>query len=200
MRTVIIQDANPDNATTNVYLNFTDGVSNCWFDLRPNTTAGNGANSDSFTFIDTQRSQTTVSSGSSTQSSASASSTATGSPSASSPPVKANPVGNNGLSTGAKAGIAIGAAIGGIALIGLAFALLRRRKWRRLNGSSQGMHGTMDGSFKTVSPMSGVPQAQGLNMEHNVGVVPVSSVQELQGQEKYEMPGREHAPPRELEG
>jgi hypothetical protein len=45
---------------------------------------------------------------------------------------------NNDLGTGAKAGIGIGAAIGGIALLGaLGFALLRRRKRTRYDAVNQ---------------------------------------------------------------
>ncbi|KAH8683242.1 hypothetical protein BGZ60DRAFT_215130 [Tricladium varicosporioides] len=131
--------AQPYNASELVLLNF-DNVASCYFNLRPNTSTGFGANSPTFKYILTQRSQTTL---------------GVSEPTGTTAPTSVPPNNNGGLSTGAKAGIGIGVALGVIAIFSMvAFFLWQRRRGGRgrshfnpnssINGSISGPGGMND--------------------------------------------------------
>jgi hypothetical protein len=125
-----VQNVTPYNGSQLVDLIW-QGIATCNFDLRPNASAGYGANSPSFTVLPTARAVSTTvglptaTSTSTTTSSASSTPTATASNTGT-----AVPFTKSGLSSGAKAGIGVGVAIGVIGLLaaGIAFFFLRRRK------------------------------------------------------------------------
>lgn len=129
----------PYNGSTLVLLNFTSSTP-CYFNLRPGTVAGQGANGASFVLVDGQRSLTTVG--------LSEPLTAPTSTTSNTPPVSPTSSGSgstgstgstgssgsssSGLSGGASAGIGVGVALGVIALAGaIGFWVWRRRKARK---------------------------------------------------------------------
>jgi LPXTG-motif cell wall-anchored protein len=106
------------------------GVSSCNFDLRPNNTAGNGANSPLFVVLPSAKAVPTTVGLSSPTSTSTAMSTATGAGDSSG--ILDTPS-NNGLNSGAKTGIGVGVAVVAVAVIaGLAFFFLRRRRSKNL--------------------------------------------------------------------
>lgn len=134
------QPAAPFNGSTLVLLNWTSSTP-CYFDLRPDTQAGHGANSDSFTLEVDVKGQTTAglepppATSASTTSSTTTSSTATsssaaggagGSAGASSPSTTSSA--SSGLSAGAAAGIGIGVGLLVILLAAAAGAWFWRRR------------------------------------------------------------------------
>jgi hypothetical protein len=136
----------PYNASELVFLNFTSDVE-CWFNLRPNTSAGFGANSDHFTLLAQERStpitiglnseppatitaattSMTMAGGANTQPTTTASGGRAGADTLSTGAVE-----TGGLSDGAKIGLGIGLGVGLSILIAVAAALLylRRRDQR----------------------------------------------------------------------
>ncbi|KUJ11606.1 uncharacterized protein LY89DRAFT_228276 [Mollisia scopiformis] len=102
-------------------------ISSCYWDLRPNTSYGYGANSPSINVLATSRPEPSTvglaqvtATGAAETGSASSDGTPSSTPSSSS---------SSGLSTGAKAGIGVGVALGVIIIAAVAgFFFLRRRK------------------------------------------------------------------------
>ncbi|KAH8678275.1 hypothetical protein BX600DRAFT_493572 [Xylariales sp. PMI_506] len=154
--------AAPYNGSTLVLLNFTSSTP-CYFDLRPGTAAGQGANSDSFTLVNSQRGALTVglsTTQSPTSTTSTTASTSTGTSSSSAVPTTSSATalttttsaaptttttaaasGGDKLSTGAAAGIGVGATI---AVIGLGAALAwwfwRRRVARKAAAAATDSH------------------------------------------------------------
>ncbi|KAH8786318.1 hypothetical protein F5882DRAFT_122929 [Hyaloscypha sp. PMI_1271] len=120
-----IQKVAPYNGSQLIPLVWKD-VSSCNFNLRPNTTAGNGADSPLFIVLPTARAVPTTVGLGSPASTSGTTPTATGegdSSTSDAPPL------NSGLSSGAKAGIGVGVAVGLLAVLaGVALFLLQRRK------------------------------------------------------------------------
>ncbi|KAL3427191.1 hypothetical protein PVAG01_00700 [Phlyctema vagabunda] len=125
-RQIRVQEVEPFNATALAYLNFTSATP-CYFNLRPNTSVGFGANGEPFTLINTERSPTTL--GLSSTSSASTA-TSTSNPSSSTSSAATTSASSSGLSSGAKIGIGVGVSLGAILLIAaiVGFCCMRRRK------------------------------------------------------------------------
>ncbi|RYP49481.1 hypothetical protein DL768_004840 [Monosporascus sp. mg162] len=137
-----LDQVEPFNASHMIQLDWTDDGSPCWFNLRPNTSAGYGSNSVQWNYELSQRSLTTLgpelsSTTSSESPSATPSSTTslvTTSPAAVPTPAGTDaasspPAANTGLGTGAQAGIGIGVGLGGLGLgAATAFWFMRRRK------------------------------------------------------------------------
>ncbi|CAG8974834.1 hypothetical protein HYALB_00000449 [Hymenoscyphus albidus] len=134
-----IDKVTPYNGTLPVILDYLK-VSSCYFNLRPSTTAGNGANSESIVLLPSARSPVPTVYGlqadptstpqTNPETTQEANPESTPSPSPSPIPVAVNPANPpSGLATGAIAGITIGASILGIALIAsIIFLILRRRR------------------------------------------------------------------------
>ncbi|RYP82459.1 hypothetical protein DL770_005572 [Monosporascus sp. CRB-9-2] len=137
-----LDQVEPFNGSHAIQLDWTDDGSPCWFNLRPNTSAGYGSNSVQWNYELSQRSLTTLgpellSTTASESPSATPSSTTSpvttslstiptpaGTDAASSPPAA-----DTGLNTGAQAGIGIGIGLGGLGLGAVAaFWFMRRRK------------------------------------------------------------------------
>lgn len=116
------------NGSKTVYFEWPNAVL-CWFDLRPDSSSGNGANSPSFTVLSSERVVSTVlglpqatSSPSSTQSSSAATTTAAATTSATSDP-------KDGGSKHNKTGIIVGTVLSAISAIAfVVFLIFRRRK------------------------------------------------------------------------
>ncbi|CAG8959466.1 hypothetical protein HYFRA_00001364 [Hymenoscyphus fraxineus] len=129
----------PYNGTLSVILDYLK-VSSCYFNLRPNTTAGNGANSESIVLLPSARlpvptvyglqAGPTSTPQTNPETPQESNPESTPSPTPSPIPAAVNPANPpNGLATGAIAGIAIGASILGIALIAsIIFLILRKRR------------------------------------------------------------------------
>ncbi|KAK0636133.1 hypothetical protein B0T17DRAFT_503612 [Bombardia bombarda] len=153
-RQVYKQPAVSFNGTTQVTLNFTSGTG-CWFDLRPGTEPGHGANGKAFNLLGMVRSggsqtlgpssslNTAPPSESSTSTSATAgtpsSTTTSSSSSSTTQPTGSSTPGSNsttaGLSSGASAGIGVGVTIGVIGLAGAVILWLRQRR-RKANAKT----------------------------------------------------------------
>ncbi|RYO97534.1 hypothetical protein DL765_011135 [Monosporascus sp. GIB2] len=137
-----LDQVEPFNGSKVIQLDWTDSGSPCWFNLRPNTSAGHGSNSREWNYELSQRSLTTLgpelpSTTASESPSATPSlttslvttspvtvSTSTGADATSSPPAA-----DTGMSTGAQAGIGISAGLGGLGLGAVAaFWFMRRGK------------------------------------------------------------------------
>ncbi|RYP42666.1 hypothetical protein DL767_000035 [Monosporascus sp. MG133] len=137
-----LDEVEPFNGSHVIQLDWTDDGSPCWYNLRPNTSAGYGSNSVQWNYELSQRSLTTLGpellrttaleSSSATPSSITSQvmispvtvPTLAGTDAASSPPAA-----DTGLSTGAQAGIGIGIGLGGLGLGAVsAFWFMRRRK------------------------------------------------------------------------
>ncbi|KAI1267390.1 hypothetical protein F5Y18DRAFT_425233 [Xylariaceae sp. FL1019] len=128
---------NPFNSSALIDLDWTGSETPCWFDLRPDTTAGHGANSPHFAYIASERTSTTVGIPTTTQNispsnSAAFPTTSTTSSITSSTAettqISDSRASSNALSTGAIAGIGVGV---GLVVIGLAVAaaiVFMRRK------------------------------------------------------------------------
>ncbi|KAF8862121.1 hypothetical protein BDZ45DRAFT_723481 [Acephala macrosclerotiorum] len=104
-------------------------ISSCYFDLRPNTSYGYGANSPSLNVLATARATpSTISLPDSAPTNASETGSASSDGTPSSTPSSGSSS-SSGLSAGAKAGVGIGVALGVILIAAMAgFWLLRRRK------------------------------------------------------------------------
>ncbi|KAK1770176.1 hypothetical protein QBC33DRAFT_603324 [Phialemonium atrogriseum] len=112
----------PYNGSTLVLLSFTSSTP-CYFNPRPGTVAGQGANGTPFVLVDGQHSQTIIGL-TEPFTTSTATNTSSASPSSSSS--------SGGLSGGAAAGIGVGVALGVIALAGgIGFWVWRRRKARK---------------------------------------------------------------------
>ncbi|KAH6684240.1 hypothetical protein B0J14DRAFT_646149 [Halenospora varia] len=186
----------PYNASELVLLNF-DSVASCYFNLRPNASAGFGANSPTFKYILTQRSQTTLGPSEPTDTS-SPTVTAT-------PPTSAPSSDNGGLGTGAKAGIGIGVALGVIAIVGaIAFFLWRRRRGgggrSRLNPNSSingrvsspgGMNDIQSAKWHSHSPYDKAPStADTYGSGGGYGLKQIGGMHEISHSEvRHEMSG-----------
>ncbi|KAM7215281.1 hypothetical protein V8F06_009332 [Rhypophila decipiens] len=127
-RQVSLQRAPSYNSTVPVVLNFTSATP-CWFNLRPGTEPGFGANSKSFTIIGQERRSGSRVFGPDVTPSITPSGTGgtkptqTGSGNDSSDTAQTN-TGSGSLSTGASAGIGVGAAVGALVLASGAFFLV----------------------------------------------------------------------------
>ena len=157
-----IDDAAPKNGSQEVKINFNLDADDCWFNLRDNDDEENlGANSPHFAVSSDERSQTTLGLGEETTTAPTSSSTSSEEPSSTaskeetttssaggneSEDPSASSSGSDGLSTGAKAGIGVGVALGVIGIIALAGAFfMMRRKKRNESGApheTQELHGT----------------------------------------------------------
>ncbi|KAI1329079.1 hypothetical protein F5Y16DRAFT_367362 [Xylariaceae sp. FL0255] len=142
-----VDEVNPYNSSALISLNWDGDETPCYFDLRPNTTAGYGANSNKFAYNSTERSTqttaglptpTSTTTSASSTSASSASSTAVTTSSAAAPTQSSHVSSpSNDLSTGAAAGIGIGVGLVGIGLgTAVAILLLRRRKGNRRTAAS----------------------------------------------------------------
>lgn len=127
IRQVRMQEATPYDGSTLVSMNFTSNYV-CWFDLKPATSGGGGANSQGWTLSSNQREQTTWGLPQATATSTSPSETATSTAETSIPEERIDKK-SKGLSAGAKAGIGISVTV---VILGVAsfFASVwwRRRK------------------------------------------------------------------------
>lgn len=161
-----IDEAAPMNGSQEVRINFNTNSDNCWFNLRNNDEDGTGFNSPRFSLSSDERSQTTLgleqetaqttSAPPSTSETTTSTSISTSSGETSEPTrdgdsgpeaTNSDSAGDSGLSTGAKAGIGVGVALGvlGIAAFIGVFFMLRRRRERNGPGSEQErqeLHGT----------------------------------------------------------
>ncbi|RYP10761.1 hypothetical protein DL764_000457 [Monosporascus ibericus] len=137
-----LDQVEPFNGSHAIQLAWTDDGSPCWFNLRPNTSAGYGSNSVQWNYELSQRSlttlgpellSTTASESSSTTPSSTTSLVATGpatvlTPAGTDAP-SSSPAASTGLGTGAQAGIGIGIGLGGLGLGAVgAVWFMRRRK------------------------------------------------------------------------
>ncbi|KAM7191513.1 hypothetical protein V8F33_008864 [Rhypophila sp. PSN 637] len=122
-RQVSLQRAPSYNSTVPIVLNFTSATP-CWFNLRPGTEPGFGANSKSFTIIGQERRSGSRVFGPDV--------TPTSTTPDSSDTAQAN-TGSGSLSRGASAGIGVGAAVGALVLAGGLFFWWRRKRSRRLS-------------------------------------------------------------------
>jgi uncharacterized protein HemX len=116
-----------------VPLHFTSDT-NCWFNLRPGTEPGHGANSPTFGMVNTRRPASSSESSTTTTSSPTPSPTSAISPTADSTqtPVVSDPPKSGELSSGAAAGVGVGVSLGALVVLGAAgFFLWRKRKARR---------------------------------------------------------------------
>ncbi|KUI73459.1 hypothetical protein VM1G_08835 [Cytospora mali] len=120
------------NNTATVKLNWSGSDTPCWFDLKPNSSspAGEGANSDQWSFDVSQRAATTVGlTATSTTSTSTSTSAGSSGASASSTASAGSSTQSSGLSAGAQAGIGVGVAIVGICVGAVAvFMCMRRRR------------------------------------------------------------------------
>ena len=169
------------------------GVSSCNFDLRPNNTAGSGANSPNFIVLPTARvAPTTVGLGTpASTSSGAAATTGAGDSSTSDSGTSIPP--SSGLSNGAKAGIGVGVAVVAIAIIvGLAFFFLRRQKVKSppayASSSPQNYQQEYYGGrkYEPVDSTTGSDlQMQEMNAE------PMTKPREMSAEVAHELPGTE---------
>ncbi|KAM7206052.1 hypothetical protein V8F20_002834 [Naviculisporaceae sp. PSN 640] len=153
-RQVSMQRAPSYNATVPIVLNFTSATP-CWFNLRPGTEAGFGANSPSFTIIGQERASgrrvfgpelsPTITLPPYTPSGPGGTNpTETESGNDPSEPGKTDNVSGSALSTGATAGIGVGAAVGALAIAAGVFLWWRRKRAQERsqpnleNGNGQG--------------------------------------------------------------
>ncbi|KAI1497860.1 hypothetical protein F5X99DRAFT_351216 [Biscogniauxia marginata] len=133
-----LDEVTPYNGTVPTVLDWTDASSACWFNLRPGHEAILGSNSDRFEYKIGQRSQTTLGPETSTETSTTSIAMA-GATSSASPA----PVFSTGLSTGAQAGIGVGAALAGLALGAFAATMLIRRRNRQQQVVGEHQHASM---------------------------------------------------------
>ncbi len=125
------------NGSKAIQLDWTGDDSPCWFNMRPNMSAGYGSNSDQWIYKPSQRAQTTLGAADlSTTSSASAPTSSTTTTSVPQP-TTTDAAASAGLSVGAQAGIGIAAGVVGVGLGVLgAIMWLRRHKRRKQAGDS----------------------------------------------------------------
>ncbi|KAK3312700.1 hypothetical protein B0H66DRAFT_595235 [Apodospora peruviana] len=170
-RQVTMQRAPGYNATVPYVLNFTSATP-CWFNLRPGTLPGFGANSESFTIIGQERgsgsrvfgpdstpsaSPPPFTTGSSTSSSSSTGTGTADQASQTAPgqsPASQTGDPKSGLSTGAAAGIGVSAAIVVMGLVVGAFMWSRKRKRMDERIGSGTSPGT---SYTSPATMADVP-------------------------------------------
>ena len=130
----------PFNGSKALLLDWTDDGPPCWFNLRPNTSAGHGSNSEQWGYEFTQRSQTTL--GADFPSPSESASPESTTNTASTPLVpgdtegdsdtEISPATKSSLSPGVQAGIGVAAGVTGIGLGVLAAVMyMRRRKKQR---------------------------------------------------------------------
>ena len=128
-----VQDVDAYNASALVDLKFYDSNGLCWFDLRPNSSAGYGDNSPNFQILSEQRAtSTTLGLAQPYAAATSSGGGATGT--SGTRPTDTADTGDRGLSVGAKAGIGIGVALGVIGIACLAAAVWYHRR----RGKEQG--------------------------------------------------------------
>ncbi|KAE9374309.1 hypothetical protein N431DRAFT_481549 [Stipitochalara longipes BDJ] len=188
-----VQRVTPYNGSQLVQLVW-EGVASCNFDLRPNTTAGNGANSPNFIVLPTARAQpTTVGLGTPASTSSGAATTTGAGDSSTSDTGTPVPSSSGGLSSGAKAGIGVGVAVIAIAVIaGLAFFFLRRRKttsppaYATSSPANDQQEYYGGRKYQPVDSMTGSDvQMQEMNAE------PTAKPRELSAEVTHELPGAE---------
>ncbi|RYO74278.1 hypothetical protein DL762_002143 [Monosporascus cannonballus] len=137
-----LDQVEPFNGSKVMQLHWTDNGSPCWFNLRPNTSAGHGSNSGEWNYELSQRSLTTLgpellsitasespSAMLSLTTSLVTTSPVTVSTSAGADATSSPPAADTGMSTGGQVGIGIGAGLGGLAIGAVAaFWFMRRGK------------------------------------------------------------------------
>ncbi|KAH8803495.1 hypothetical protein F5884DRAFT_805704 [Xylogone sp. PMI_703] len=188
-----VENVEPFNGSQLVQLQWEQPI--CWFDLRPNSSAGFGANSPAVTILPTPRARPSTVGlpqsipSSSTPPSPPASSSPSSTPSSSpSTTATSSNQSSSGLSSGAKAGIGVGVALG-VVLVGAAifgFFFLRRRKASNSKASAtsdraSSPDGIVEGkwpNYNKVTSPAGVPTEP-------------PRPQELSSDVAYEMPAGE---------
>ncbi|KAK3985888.1 hypothetical protein QBC44DRAFT_151121 [Cladorrhinum sp. PSN332] len=157
----------------------------------PVQTTGGGNNNDQ----STSRSAGTGSTGTNASASQTGGSNSSGSPNASSSPNQSgadDPAGagsSGGLNTGAKVGIAIGAVVGGLILLGVLIALYRKRRSRYAGG---GIEGGKPGRSRTVhlpSPRASEADSNPVSEVEGKAARPWSMRNELEGSKPGEGAG-----------
>ncbi|CZR60156.1 uncharacterized protein PAC_10052 [Phialocephala subalpina] len=162
-------------------------ISSCYFDLRPNTSYGYGANSPSLNVLATARatpSTVSLPDSASTNASETGSASSDGTPGSTPSSYSGS---SSGLSTGAKAGIGVGVALGVILIAAAAgFFLLRRRKTKS----------AVNGNAGSVPPAYGVeevkyPQNEQYGQANYPPQTPAQQYHEVSSDATYEMPAGE---------
>jgi hypothetical protein len=144
--------AAPFNGSTLLLLNFTSSTP-CFFDLRPGTDSGHGANSPNFTLVNNPRSQTTVGLPASATNTNTAGAT---SPTFTSPADETR----SGLSTAAAVGIGIGSTLAVLLVAGVAIFFIWRRRKARNDAAAANTAGAGLGGGAVA--MNAVPQYMGV--------------------------------------
>lgn len=163
-------------------------ISSCYFDLRPNTSYGYGANSPSLNVLATAgATPSTISLPDSASTNASETGSASSDGTPSSTPSSGSNSGSSsssGLSTGAKAGIGVGVALGVILIAAVAgFWLLRMRKAKSAaNDGAEETKGYQNGQYGQANYVQHTPVQQ-----YHEAPKP----QELSSDASYEMPAGE---------